>query len=185
MAEWLRRFDIADNVLPRQLAEGLVSLRLRDAVTGVENNVADFGFGTSQVLPLVIYAATNVRNTFGRTLVVQQPEVHLHPAAQAELGDLFLSLAADGVQSIIETHSEHLVRRLQRRVLEGVLKPDDLAIVFVQKTAIGSTATEIVLDDQGRVTGDIPVGFLDTAYAEAMEFESSLTKKWRHDAASD
>lgn len=178
VSAWLERFDIARGIEANRIAEGLVSIRLQDSQTGVVSSVADFGYGTSQVLPLLLYGALNVRR-IGRTVVVQQPEVHLHPRAQADLADLFIAVTERDGQAIIETHSEHLVRRIQRRVLEGQLAASAVSILFASKTSHGSRMIEIYLDDQGRIAEEPPIGFMDTGYAEALEFEESLAKRLR------
>lgn len=81
-------------------------------------NLMDVGFGISQLLPVIIEASF-VRE--GRTIIVEQPELHLHPSAQAYMADLFISMTHLGVKFIIETHSEHLLLRLQRRIAESSL----------------------------------------------------------------
>ena len=78
--------------------------------------LTDIGFGVSQVLPVLVqcfYA------NHGSTLILEQPDIHLHPSAQAGLADLFIAAKkSPGVQILFESHSEHLLRRLQRRIAE-------------------------------------------------------------------
>lgn len=80
-----------------------------------EANIADVGFGISQILPLLIHAACEGDTTM---IIVEQPELHLHPSAQAELADLFVLLGRFGTRCLIETHSENLLLRLRRRIAE-------------------------------------------------------------------
>jgi hypothetical protein len=78
----------------------------------IYQNYADVGYGISQIMPILV-AGYSMRR--GRLLICEQPEIHLHPKAQAELGDFFFDLYKFGAQTIIETHSEHLIVRLQQR----------------------------------------------------------------------
>ena len=119
-------------------------------------SLADVGFGISQVLPVLVqcfYAAP------GSTLVFEQPELHLHPRSQSELGDLFIDAIhaeEDGkprdIQFLIESHSEHLLRRIQRRIAEGRLKPEDAALYFCSPGPDGSHIEELKLDEDGNIT---------------------------------
>ena len=81
------------------------------------------------------------------TIWMEQPEIHLHPQVQAELADVFISATQAreggrprGVQLIVESHSEHFLNRLQRRVAEGVVKPEDVAVYFCRRA---DSATEL------------------------------------------
>lgn len=109
-----------------------------------EVKITDVGIGVSQVLPALVlpfYCAPN------STVWMEQPEIHLHPQVQAELADVFITAIQAtenkkprNVQLIIESHSEHFLNRLQRRVAEGVVGPDDVAVHFCTK---GEDATEM------------------------------------------
>ena len=90
---------------------------------------------------------------------MEQPELHLHPAAQSVLGDLLIAAvtaredgAPRGLQLIVESHSEHLLRRLQRRVAEEQISPDLVALYFCQQTAYGSKMERLDLDLFGDIT---------------------------------
>lgn len=78
----------------------------------------------------------------GSTLLLEQPEIHLHPFAQAALADVLIdSIKNRNLQIIVESHSEHLLRRIQRRIAREVLKPDDTALYFC-KLENGTSAIE-------------------------------------------
>lgn len=127
----------------------------------------DVGTGISQVLPVLVmaYGSTN------QLLAIEQPEIHLHPALQAELGDVFIETAlGDGQNTVIlETHSEHLVLRLLRRIREtndselpsGMrpLTPADVCVIYVQPDGAGSKAIEIDISDDGDFVQKWPDGF--------------------------
>jgi predicted ATPase len=100
--------------------------------------IADVGFGVSQVLPVLVLCYYVPE---GSILLLEQPEIHLHPAVQAGLADVFAEVVKERrVQIILESHSEHLLRRLQRRVAEEQLPSDQVALYF---TAIENGASRL------------------------------------------
>ncbi|PKB72122.1 MAG: hypothetical protein BZY87_01955 [SAR202 cluster bacterium Io17-Chloro-G6] len=119
VSEWLLTAEIAREIEIKTLTDRHFEARMRHFATGESENLADIGFGCSQVLPLLV-AGYNLGP--GSTFVVQQPEIHLHPRAQAELGTFLCSLAQRGIQVFVETHSEHLLLRLQSHVAAGDLE---------------------------------------------------------------
>ena len=137
-------------------------------------NVAGMGEGVSQVLPVVARAlATNANDC----LLIEQPESQLHPALQAELADLFIDVVQTGKRQIlVETHSEHLLLRVRRRIAEGSLKPDQVAILFVEKERGESKVHRLDLNSRGHFS-DWPKGFFDEAYQEAMALAEAASKK--------
>ena len=115
---WLKRLGLARSIDVKNLARrsNLFEVLISGAGGVPTANFADVGFGISQVLPVLVQGFLVRR---GATFIVQQPELHLHPDAQAGLADFFLYLASQGVNSIVETHSEYLLVRLRRRLAEG------------------------------------------------------------------
>ena len=100
---------------------------------GTFRNLVDMGYGVSQVLPVL----TEMLRPDGPTMfLLQQPEVHLHPSAQAALGSLFCSMAAAGKQIIVETHSEYIVDRIRMDVRDGSsdLNPDDVSVLYFERS---------------------------------------------------
>jgi predicted ATPase len=96
-----------------------------------------------------------------QTITIEQPEVHIHPRLQADLGDLLAECIKEPRQNrfIIETHSEHLVLRLQRLVRTGRLKPEDVSILYVMHAKEGSEVRRLRVDDEGDFIDDWPGGF--------------------------
>jgi AAA ATPase domain len=118
---------------------------------GPSMNLADVGYGISQVLPIVFQVQHASRHG---TFLLQQPEVHLHPRAQAELGSLLVTMAAvkgSRPTFVVETHSDYLVDRVRIDVAAGKISPNDVTIVFFQKGLHGSTADNLFLNDQGEI----------------------------------
>jgi predicted ATPase len=134
--------------------------------------VDDVGYGIGQLLPLLVEHARLSREPElrapPRLLLVEQPELHLHPKLHADLVSVLANARTPGEcddsstapQVIAETHSEHMVLRLQKHVRRGELKPEDISLVFVEQRDSGSSAvTPIALDDQGRFRQRWPYGF--------------------------
>lgn len=127
-------------------------------------NVASMGAGISQLLPIVAAVGeTGPRDC----LLVEQPEIHLHPAAQSNIADLFIDSVIDGNgQYIIETHSEHFVLRLRRRIAEMKLDPSNVALLFVERENGVAHVRRIEIKDNGEVVR-WPEGFFAEDYHEA------------------
>ena len=138
-------------------------------------NLPDIGFGVSQVLPVLVqlfYAPAN------STILMEQPELHLHPKAQSDLADVVIDAikahengSPRNIQLVLETHSEHFLRRLQRRVAEGVISEDDIAIYFAKITDTDSTLEPLKLDTYGNIE-NWPENF----FGDEMEDISRQTK---------
>jgi len=116
---------------------------------GPKANLVDVGYGISQAMPVIVQSVLRQKRSL---LLIQQPEVHLHPRAQAALGTFFAKLAAKGDSTyIIETHSDHLVDRIRQEVANGVPKPQDVQILFFGRPKLETTVYPISLDEMGNV----------------------------------
>jgi len=135
-------------------------------------NLRDVGFGMSQLLPIVVESVLSPRAR-SSLLLLEQPEIHLHPKAQADLGTFVADMARQGRRYLIETHSEYLVMRLATEVRRGKLSPDDIAMYFLSLDERGHTQVQpIPLEKDGRLPppGEWPEGFFDTDIEEADAF---------------
>ena len=128
----------------------------------------DVGYGVSQVLPVVVELLRSIetRSRFQAPgmFLLQQPEVHLHPSAQAALGNLFIEVAASGRQLIVETHSDHLIDRVRMDVRDGMdkLKPEDVSILYFERRNLAVTIHSLGWDSNGNLVGrpgPIPDGY--------------------------
>ncbi|MGE6760652.1 DUF3696 domain-containing protein [Corallococcus interemptor] len=115
----------------------------------------DVGFGVSQVMPVLLQCFYTEP---GSTLLFEEPELHLHPKAQTELADVFIDAIharEDGqprnIQLLVESHSEHLLRRIQRRIAEGKLRPEETALYFCSPGPDGSRIEKLKLDEYGNI----------------------------------
>lgn len=166
--EWLQRLEIPYSLDvvpvsagPAGLLGNLVALTLTDRRSGVTVTPADVGFGISQVLPIVVEMLAG-RN---RIVCVEQPETHIHPRLQARLADLLIESAdrtGRGNQLIVETHSEHLLLRLQRRIREGAVDANAVSVLYVdQVEGEPATVQRLRMDEDGDFIDEWPSGFFD------------------------
>lgn len=165
VSKWLLRMKVADKLEVKQLGR---STRYEVVIhrDGVEANLRDVGIGISQVLPVltVAYFAPS-----GSTIILEEPEIHLHPLAQSVLAELFVEVSKErNVQFIVETHSEHLFRRMQTLVAKQQITPNDAALYFVERDDKTARMRPLELDDFGRVK-NWPEGFFGDALGETRE----------------
>lgn len=170
----VREFDVSGPE-PRPLGVARGRLALVDQ-EGQRHLPQDVGVGISQVLPVVVAA----QDRLASLVTIEQPELHIHPAVQVGLGDLFIDGAKRlGLSFLIETHSEHLVMRLQRRLREQIsgeaqpgvepLDPTDVSFVYLGRDASGCVrASHIGLTPQGKFDAPWPNGFFAERAAEVL-----------------
>ncbi len=137
--------------------------------------IADVGFGVSQLFPILL---EGLRINKGSTLLLEQPEIHLHPNLQMQLSDFFISLALSGKNVIAETHSDHIINRLVRRIVEDETHnlKDLIGIYFIKQTDEGSVIEEINIDETKGIT-NWPVDFFDQTANEQMKILQAGLKK--------
>lgn len=125
-----------------------------DLSDGSEANIVDVGYGVNQVLPVVVESILAPEN---RRITMQQPEVHLHPRAQAALGSFMVDLVQKHKkQFVVETHSDYIVDRVRREVAEGRIDKDKVSILFFEKPGFETTVHVLKLDKQGNVLNAPP-----------------------------
>jgi len=164
VSEWLAKAEIASGFNIFQTTDSFYEIRIKHPKTNEEENLADVGLGNSQILPILV-GGYNLSQ--GSTYLVEEPEIHLHPKAQAELGSFFLDLYNARVQSIIETHSEHLVVRLQQYVADRKISPDDIQVYYVYAQEGKKIVKQLNMDGQGIFTKEWPEGFFPERMEEA------------------
>ena len=145
------------------------SINLNDEKTHIQKiNLLDLGSGIAQVLPIITQAFKSENNT----ILVEEPEIHLHPKAQATLGEMFAVAAKERNNTfVIETHSENLLLRLERLIRLGKLSKDDVSVIYVDKNENGSYCIPLILDDEGDITNinDVPDGFFEEGFNELFD----------------
>lgn len=116
-------------------------------------NLIDVGYGVSQALPILV---DTIQRASSQTFLLQQPEVHLHPRAQAELGSFFARQADKRRRFVIETHSDYLVDRIRMEVRRKTLTPDEVALLYFERRKNGATIHHLELDRDGSITNPPP-----------------------------
>jgi predicted ATPase len=163
--------DLIDSKVER------IEPRLYNSKNDLWMALQDVGVGTSQVLPIVIEAYAQK----DKLIAIEQPELHLHPALQAELGDVFIESALGENKNtfLLETHSEHLLLRIMKRMrqtAEGKLsegmppvRPEDVALLFVSPDQDGSVVQDIGLNERGELIKAWPGGFFEEGFNEMFD----------------
>ena len=151
VAHWLRDLGLIERFEMKAIAPNRKEYEVRvQRTTGAPTVlITDVGFGVSQILPVLTlcYYAPE-----GSTLIFEQPEIHLHPSVQAGLADVFIDACRTrNIQILIESHSEHLLRRLQRRIGEEVLPANDAAFYFVEMQQTASQLHRLDVDIFGNI----------------------------------
>jgi predicted ATPase len=149
---WLReKMKLAESFSLKAVDDSrtLYQFRIKTTSGATEVLLPDVGFGVSQILPVLVNCAILPE---GSTLLLEQPEIHLHPFAQAALADVLIDVIKNQrLQIIVESHSEHLLRRIQRRIAREVIHPDDVALYFCQVENGSSTVEELDVDAYGNI----------------------------------
>ena len=159
-----QELGVAKDVHVRQIAGAtLFALEIKGPYTRTRVNVTDTGFGVSQVIPAIIQGHLMPPNS---TLILEQPEIHLHPRAQAGIADLLIDLTKKQKRFIVETHSEHIILRLQRRVAEKVISSDAIRIYYFDLSEGGGGIRSIEIDSHGQLL-NFPKGFMEEGLEEA------------------
>ena len=150
--EWLQRLDLIDSyrLEPNLNEKGRYEFYMTKHKGGPEVRFTDVGFGVSQVLPVLTHC---YRPPEGSILIIEQPEAHLHPKAQSELADVLIDVVKNRkVQIIFESHSEHLLHRLTRRIAEEEISADDMALYSCQINEGVSEIEPLEMDEYGNIS---------------------------------
>lgn len=162
----------------------VIDLGIRDKRHGVTVAIRDVGTGISQIAPVLVHAVAEQ----GKLIAIEQPEIHIHPALQAELGDVFIESALGENKNtfLLETHSEHLILRLLRRIRETTegdistwpetlrdacpngIRPEDIAVLYVQPGDEGAIIEELRVNELGEFVDEWPNGFFEERIREVL-----------------
>ncbi len=177
LAHWLKEMDLIHDFSVERVSEkgSVYEVRVKKSPGSASVLLTDVGFGVSQVLPVLVlcYYAEE-----GSTLIFEQPEIHLHPSVQSSLADLFIDVAKHrNIQIIVESHSEHLLNRLQRRIAEQVIPKDDIALYFCKTAGREANLVPLETDLFGDIT-NWPRDFFGDRFAEvAARQEAALQRQ--------
>lgn len=183
IASWLKDLGVIHSFKVKAVAEGRkeYEVLVKTHASAPEVKITDVGFGVSQVLPALVQAFYCPPNS---TVWMEQPEIHLHPQVQAELADVFISAVQArengkprNVQLIIESHSEHFLNRLQRRVAEGAIDASDVAVYFCRRASSGNELEPLRLNMFGEIE-NWPENFFGDEMADiAARARAAMAKK--------
>lgn len=157
--KWLKLMNIID--FDNNQRNEIIRLNVKSN-SGVKVDISDVGFGVSQVLPILV---EGLRIEEGETLLLEQPEIHLHPRLQMQLTDFFIAMALDNKNTIIETHSEHVINRLVRRSLEDGTISKLINIYFIDE----NSNIKLIQIDKSKGIVNWPKNFFDQAANEQRE----------------
>ena len=151
VAAWLKDLDLLHAFEVKRIAPDadIYRVEVKRAPDAAPVLLTDIGFGVSQILPVLVLLAYAPE---GSTVLLEQPEIHLHPAVQAGLADVIIETAeARRVQVVVESHSEYLLRRLQRRVAEGGIGHENVALYFCDHDGHESRIERLQLNLLGEI----------------------------------
>ena len=177
IADWLYSLGLIHDFRLEEIARGtnLYRAMVKMSPSSVPAPLTDVGFGVSQILPVLVLLYYVPE---GSTVLLEQPEIHLHPAVQSGLADVMLNVAdVRNIQILVESHSEHLLRRLQRRVAEQETSSKDVKLYFVSSKRGRAQASDLFLNMWGEIE-NWPDNFFGDEMGEiAAISEASLKRK--------
>jgi predicted ATPase len=179
VAEWLAKLGLIASIHLSRLSErrDYYEVRVKQTPAGSEVLLPDVGFGVSQILPVLVLCAYAQE---GSILLLEQPEMHLHPSAQSELADVIIeAVIKRKLQIIVESHSEHFLRRLQMRIAKEEFSAKDAALYFCHIENGESKAELLRLTDDGYVKNWPPNFFGDEMGDIVAMTEASIGRRRR------
>lgn len=188
IAAWLKDLGVIHSFNVKPVAKGRreFEVLIQTHASAPEVKLTDVGFGVSQILPALVQAFYAPRNS---VIWMEQPEIHLHPQVQANLADTFISAvqAYEGgqprnVQLIIESHSEHFLTRLQRRVAEDAIRPEDVAIYVVNHDGAAAELQPLQLNLYGEIE-NWPQNFFGDEMTDVAERTRAAMAKKKSEAS--
>lgn len=168
---WVQYLDIANEVKTHiDARSGISSWQIINYKGQTALPLRSVGVGVSQILPILVMGLLATKNSL---LIIEQPELHLHPSTQSRLGDFFMSLAKNNIYLLIETHSENLIKQLRLHIVEaGGLDNSNCMIYFAKNDEeTGTIFEKIDITPKGRIR-NWPRGFFD----ESIRQEESIVK---------
>jgi len=187
---WLKVLKLADSLRVKDIAKRLSLFEVDVKLSGrkARTNLVDVGFGVSQVLPVLLQGLLMEP---GGVYFVQEPEIHLHPDAQAGLADFFMYLACQGVTCVVETHSEYLLLRLRRRLAERAKQPlsviprlrgskrtlavENVSVLFSQGKGNEGSISRLDIG-RGFQFENLPAGFMSQITEDRMHLLKAVSK---------
>ena len=156
----ISELGIADEI---QLSDESSVVELKAKVRGNWSNIMDVGFGVALQIPIILQAIISAEEDENHLIIIEQPEIHLHPALHAKFIEVLLKYVGDN-KIIIETHSEHIIRKLQVLVKNKQIKNSSVSINYFKNDNGKFHITEHNMLDNGQLKEPFPKGFYDNSY---------------------
>lgn len=177
IAYWLQEMGLVEAFTVEEIKEGsgIYQAKVRVRAGAPEVLLTEVGFGVSQILPVLtlLYYVDE-----GSTVLMEQPEIHLHPLAQAGLADVMISVARRrNIQIIVESHSEHFLLRLQRRLAEEQVEADDVRLYFCHVDGPTTRLAPLQIDSAG-VISNWPKHFFGDAFGETAAAQKARLRRY-------
>lgn len=176
IAYWLEQLGLVSHFQVSEISKGtnLWQALVKTRPSGPYVKLTDVGFGISQVLPVITLLQYVPERS---TVLIEQPEIHLHPLAQANLADLVINaVRTRNIQVIIESHSEHFLLRLQRRIAEGEIDHSNVKLYFCDAPRGNSHLHQLDLDLYGNIL-NWPENFMGDQFGETVSAELARLKR--------
>lgn len=173
VCKWLIEFDMADDFQIQPISEEKQLYQVSIKTKGAKNwvDICDVGFGISQLLPII---ALGYYVPMGTMIIVEQPEIHLHPKVQSGIGDLIIDVASSrDVQFIIESHSEHFLTRIQRRIAENYIDGKAVKINFCKLDDGESKLEDLAMNEYGEIE-NWPENFFGDEMEEIYQMQRAI-----------
>ena len=167
LASILKDLKILYDIKPHRLSGGRFEIKVKVKSRSKWESLADVGFGISQFLPIIV---ADLQLFNDSTLIMSQPEIHLHPSVQANLGDYLIKQVNERNKNyIVETHSEYLLNRMRLLIVKGEIQSEDVAVYYFENSIKnGSIAHRIEFTKDGQIL-NAPKGFFETYMIDTMD----------------
>ncbi len=162
----LNQLGLVTDISKSRIKAGRFEIRVQPTKNGVDSALNDVGFGISQILPLLV---ADIQLGNDSTLIAAQPEIHLHPSVQAELGNYFAdNILSSNKRYLLETHSQYLINRIRLLIVEGKIKQEDVNCYYFENDGKMSNVHRLTFGKNGVIKG-APKSFFNTYMTDAMK----------------
>lgn len=165
LIEAMRSMEVLYDIEPKRIGSGQFKIGVTIHKDGPTALLTDVGFGISQLLPVIV---GDIELGDESTLIAAQPEIHLHPNAQANFADYLIEQLKRGKNYIVETHSEYLINRLRLAIVKGMLKEEDIRVYYLSQKCDVSKIYPIGFNRSGQILG-APKDFFETYMLDVMD----------------
>ena len=185
ISKWLQKLKLAHSfsLVPKgSLDDNNYEIRIRKTLNSAEVTLAGLGHGVSDLFPLLVHCCYVPE---GSTLILEQPGIHLHPKAQADLADLLIEAITErNLQILIESHSEHFLTRLQRRIAEEKIDANQTALYFCRNDKDVSEIERLEIDDFGNIK-NWPENFFGEVMSDMFAMTDAQRKRMAEQDSED